>query len=383
MVGSKNMNPTKTMRRPVKTAVALLSFLALCGTGLSQNSEESPYDEFWNKVIIYENAENETMSKFAITGRLQADYHSFENDVDGSSDDDSQWRRLRLGFKASLLGGITLHSEANMNLNRPEPLYRNLTDTYLSWSTDSGMKFKVGKQSAPFTLHGSTSSKKLYTLERGKIARNIWFPNEYFTGASISGSRENWDYLAGIYSSDEGPEFDEAFDYGTFGLLSLTYNFEESDSFDESLVRFDFMVQEEDPLNQTPDHKNAFSIVTKLKKGKLNFWGDLSFSSGYGSQSDVWGIQLMPFYDFTDQLQGVFSYTHVESEDSQDVDVTRYERDLAGRGDQMQEYFVGINYFFYGHKLKWQNAFQYTEMDNLGTREYEGWGYTSGLRISW
>ena len=383
MVGSKNMNPTKTMRRPVKTAVALLSFLALCGTGFSQNSEESPYDEFWNKVVIYENAENETISKFAITGRLQADYHSFENDVDGSSDDDSQWRRLRLGFKASLLGGITLHSEANMNLNRPEPLYRNLTDTYLSWSTDSGMKFKVGKQSAPFTLHGSTSSKKLYTLERGKIARNIWFPNEYFTGASISGSRENWDYLAGIFSSEEGPEFDEAFDYGTFGLLSLTYNFEESDSFDESLVRFDFMVQEEDPLNQTPDHKNAFSIVTKLKKGKLNFWGDLSFSSGYGTQSDVWGIQLMPFYDFTDQLQGVFSYTHVESEDSQDVDVTRYERDLAGRGDQMQEYFVGINYFFYGHKLKWQNAIQYTEMDNLGTREYEGWGYTSGLRISW
>ena len=48
------------------------------------------------------------------------------------------------------------------------------------------MKVKVGKQSAPFTLHGSTSSKKLYTLERGKVARNIWFTNEYFTGASIS-----------------------------------------------------------------------------------------------------------------------------------------------------------------------------------------------------
>ena len=63
--------------------------------------------------------------------------------------------------------------------------------------------------------------------------------------------------------------------------------------------------------------------------------------------------------------------------------VTRYERDLAGRGDEMQEYFVGINYFFYGHKLKWQNAIQYTEMDNLGTEVYEGWGYTSGLRISW
>jgi phosphate-selective porin OprO and OprP len=349
----------------------------------SGNGQNSSYDEIWDKVVLYENKDSSVIQKFTLTGRLQADYHSFENDVDGSSDDDSQWRRFRFGFKAGLFGGVTLHSEANMNLNQPEPLYRNLTDTYLSWLTDTGIKIKVGKQSAPFTLHGSTSSKKLYTLERGKIARNIWFTNEYFTGASLSGSHENWDYLAGIYSSDEGPEFDEAFDYGTFGLFSIGYNFEESEYFDNSLLRFDLMMQEKDALNQTPEHKNAFSIVTKLKKGKLNFWGDLSFSNGYGSQSDVWGTQLMPFYDFTDKIQGVFSYTYVESKDALDVDVTRYERDLAGRGDEMKEYFFGVNYFFYGHKLKWQNAIQYSEMDNLGTKVYEGWGYTSGLRISW
>jgi phosphate-selective porin OprO/OprP len=349
----------------------------------SGNGQNSSYDEIWDKVVLYENKDSSVIQKFTLTGRLQADYHSFENDVDGSSDDDSQWRRFRFGFKAGLFGGVTLHSEANMNLNQPEPLYRNLTDTYLSWSTDTGIKIKVGKQSAPFTLHGSTSSKKLYTLERGKIARNIWFTNEYFTGASLSGSHENWDYLAGIYSSDEGPEFDEAFDYGTFGLFSIGYNFEESEYFDNFLLRFDLMMQEKDALNQTPEHKNAFSIVTKLKKGKLNFWGDLSFSNGYGSQSDVWGTQLMPFYDFTDKIQGVFSYTYVESKDALDVDVTRYERDLAGRGDEMKEYFFGVNYFFYGHKLKWQNAIQYSEMDNLGTKVYEGWGYTSGLRISW
>jgi phosphate-selective porin OprO/OprP len=335
---------------------------------LNAQENSAAYDKLWDKVVLFEGDENSIIDKFALTGRLQ---------------DDSQWRRFRFGFKMSLLDGITLHSEANMNLNQPEPLYRNLTDTYLSWSTDSGVKIKLGKQSAPFTLHGSTSSKKLYTLERGKIARNIWFTNEYFTGISFSGSRENWDYLAGIYSSDEGPEFDEAFDYGKFGLLSLGYNFEESEYFDNSLIRFDLMVQEKDSLSPTPDHKNAFSIVTKLNKDKFNFWGDLSFSNGYDSQSDVWGIQLMPFYDFSENFQGVFSYTYVESDDPLDVDVTRYERDLAGRGDEMSEYFFGINYFFFGHKLKWQNAFQYTEMDNLGSKVYEGWGYTSGLRISW
>ncbi|MBT7650595.1 MAG: hypothetical protein HN553_06445 [Opitutae bacterium] len=347
------------------------------------NGQNSSYDQVWDKVVLYENEESSVIQKFALTGRLQSDYHNFENDENGISEDDSQWRRFRFGFKAALFGGVTLHSEANMNLNQPEPLYRNLTDTYFSWSTGTGIKIKVGKQSAPFTLHGSTSSKKLYTLERGKIARNIWFGNEYFTGVSFSGKRDNWEYLAGVYSSDEGPEFDEAFDYGKFGLVSIGYNFEGSEYFDKSLLRFDLMMQETDALNQTPEHKNAFSIVTKLNKGKFNFWGDLSFSTGYGSQSDVWGTQLMPFYDFTDKIQGVFSYTYVESNGPLDIDVTRYERDLAGRGDEMQEYFFGINYFFNGHKLKWQNAIQYSQMDNLGIKVYEGWGYTSGLRISW
>jgi len=375
------MNSTKPIIRFIKYTHTFL-FISISSL-LNAQENSNAYDMLWDKVVLFEGDEKSIIDKFALTGRLQADYHSFENDINGLSEDDSQWRRFRFGFKMSLLDGITLHSEANMNLNQPEPLYRNLTDTYLSWSTDSGIKIKLGKQSAPFTLHGSTSSKKLYTLERGKIARNIWFTNEYFTGISFSGSRDNWDYLAGIYSSDEGPEFDEAFDYGKFGLLSLGYNFQESEYFDNSLIRFDLMVQEEDALSPTPDHKNAFSIVTKLNKGKFNFWGDLSFSNGYDSQSDVWGIQLMPFYDFSNKLQGVFSYTYVESDDPLDVDVTRYERDLAGRGDEMSEYFFGINYFFYGHKLKWQNAFQYTEMDNLGSKVYEGWGYTSGLRISW
>ena len=375
------MNSTNPIIRFVKYTHVFLFISIFSFLNAQENS--AAYDKLWDKVVLFEGDENSIIDKFALTGRLQADYHSFENDINGLSEDDSQWRRFRFGFKMSLLDGITLHSEANMNLNQPEPLYRNLTDTYLSWSTDSGVKIKLGKQSAPFTLHGSTSSKKLYTLERGKIARNIWFTNEYFTGISFSGRRENWDYLAGIYSSDEGPEFDEAFDYGKFGLLSLGYNFEESEYFDNSLIRFDLMVQEKDSLSPTPDHKNAFSIVTKLNKDKFNFWGDLSFSNGYDSQSDVWGIQLMPFYDFSENFQGVFSYTYVESDDPLDVDVTRYERDLAGRGDEMSEYFFGINYFFFGHKLKWQNAFQYTEMDNLGSKVYEGWGYTSGLRISW
>ncbi len=128
----------------------------------AQEDQESTFDKIWDNVVLYENDENSLMSKFLLTGRLQGEYHSFENDVSGEDYDDYDWRRFRFGFKATLFGDITLHSEADLGLeNRGRPLYNDLTDTYISWSTDNGMKFKLGKQSAPFTLDGSTSSKKL------------------------------------------------------------------------------------------------------------------------------------------------------------------------------------------------------------------------------
>ena len=188
--------------------------LLLALTSYAQNDETSTYDKIWDKVTLYENEENSLISKFWLTGRLQGEYHSFDNDVSGDDHEDYDWRRFRFGFKATLLGDITLHSEADLGLeNQGKPLYNNLTDTYFSWTTENGMKFKLGKQSTPFTLDGSTSSKKLHTLERSKIASNIWFGQEYFPGISLSGSKNEVDYFAGFYSSDNAPEFDHAFKY--------------------------------------------------------------------------------------------------------------------------------------------------------------------------
>jgi phosphate-selective porin OprO/OprP len=49
------------------------------------------------------------------------------------------------------------------------------------------------------------------------------------------------------------------------------------------------------------------------------------------------------------------------------------------------EFFAGINYYLYGHKLKWQNGVEYTTASNSGTNnhDYNGWGFTSAFRLSW
>ena len=356
----------------------------------AQEDQESTFDKIWDNVVLYENDENSLMSKFWLTGRLQGEYHSFENEVAPAIDhDDYDWRRFRFGFKATLFGDITLHSEADLGLeNRGRPLYNDLTDTYISWSTENGMKFKLGKQSAPFTLDGSTSSKKLHTLERSKIAGNIWFGQEYFPGISVSGSKDEIDYFAGFYSNDNKPEFDGAFKHGQFGILSVGKDYAANFDLEKSYLRLDFMFQEDDGNDDVEDFSDwnaAYSFVTKWENNDWYFWTDLSFADR--KDGDVWGIQLMPFYDITDKTQVIFCYTYLDSSGVNQLRASRWEDRLDRgeyRGDDLTEYFFGLNHFFYGHKLKWQNGLQYTELDQAdGSKEYEGWGFTTAFRISW
>jgi phosphate-selective porin OprO/OprP len=131
----------------------------------------------------------------------------------------------------------------------------------------------------------------------------------------------------------------------------------------------------------------AYSFVTKWENNDWYFWTDLSFADR--KDGDVWGIQLMPFYDITDKTQVIFCYTHLDSSGDDQLKASRWESRLpqdpkVGKGDDLTEYFFGLNHFFYGHKLKWQNGLQYTELDQAdGSKEYEGWGFTTAFRLSW
>ena len=367
-----------------RTTIAILLTIIFAGSAMGQDGKESDYDSVWNRAVFYDEPNSNTLKKFTFTGRLQGDYYNFD-DSGAGLESDFNWRRFRVGFKASLFEGLTLHSEADMNLNDPAPLYKKLTDSNLAWVSPGGMTIKVGRQSAPFTLDGATSSKKLYTLERSKISGNLGFPKEYFPGITFSGKRNNWEYLAGLFSSDHGPEFGEAFDYGRFALFSIGYNFKENLGMDNALIRLDYVNQEQDLTNKTPDHKNVASLVAKFEKGDFHLWTDLSLSDGFGSQNDLIGIQLMPFYDITDRTQVVFRYTYLKSSGGDSIRLSKYEKGLFGiKGNEAGEMFLGINHYLYGHKLKWQNGIQYTEMDReSGSEGYDGWGLTSGIRISW
>lgn len=370
------------MTPAVKTLIAVSLLLITTNPALAQSS----YDDLWSHFTLYDSQKEDGLVKsFALSGRLQAD--ATWADADEGEFDDLLWRRFRFGFKSELANDWVVQLEGDFDLNESAgDWYSRLTDAYIGWNPGNALDLRFLKHSAPFTLDGATSSKKLLTTERNNLTNNLWFTAEYFSGISASGELENGlSYRAGVFSGD--PDDEIGFQDGSyFTLTSLDWDFAAKMELTTAQVRVDYVYQDQDALNNTREFSRVVNLVSKWGNDSWGLWTDLSAGDGFADQSDIWGLVVMPFYNSTEQLQWVARYTFLDSKDVNGLRLGRYEREIvADKGDEYNELYVGVNYFFYGHKLKWQSGLQYGKMEDTiedGGR-YEGWGFTTGLRIYW
>lgn len=349
--------------------------------------EKSIYDRIWDHATLYKNAENPLIQELSIVGRSQFDWFYF--DAEQGQDDDWVVRRTRIGMRAKVLGEFIVHGEVDLNPQDADPLYNKLTDAYLQWAPSEAFKLTLGKHGAKFTLDGWTSSTQLYTIDRSNIANNFWFPEEYAPGVSISGDVGNWTYSLGWFSAGEAsPEFGD-FNAGSFLVVSGGYNFARAIGADKALLRLDYMYQDTDSTATfTRPNEQVASVNFSFEKDRLGFYTEVVGSQGDGSQSDLFGLQVLPtaYLNDTKTLQLALRYTFINSADDNGIRLARYEnRIVFGRGDQYNEIYGGLNWFLYGHKLKLQAGVQYTTMDDSANDggEYDGWGVTTALRIYW
>lgn len=356
--------------------------------GVSQASapaSESTYDKIWRFAEWYDDSSNPVVQRVLFSGRFQYEYAS----VNADQGDASEWnvRRMRLGPRVTLFRTITLHGEVEVNPQEADPFYMRLTDFYVRWTKSGRLALTVGKQGVPFTMDGSTSSKELLTIDRSNLANNMWFPQEYVPGVSVSGSREAWVYRAGVYSAGAANrEFGE-FSGGAFTLGVLGYNFAESLGSKDALLSVNYVYQHPDASNtftRQLEHIVSVNFAFEVDRGGLQT--DVTIGSGYLGQSDIWGLTAMPFVNATDKLQFVGRYTFLDSENPNGVRLARYESGVvSGRGDRYNELYLGANYYFYDHKLKLQTGVQFADMsDRAGDGgAYSGMSSVSGLRIGW
>jgi phosphate-selective porin OprO/OprP len=373
----------------------MIAATSLCGswTLAEEANQTSAYDSVWSKVSLFNDKEAAVLQKFALTGRLQGDAYSFKDDNNNELED-FVWRRFRFGFKATVFKDVTIHSEMDLDMNEADSgqwddFYSRLTDSYVEWTPCEGTELKVGKQSAGFTLDGATSSKMLIVPERSIVSENLWFPTEYFTGASASGELNGWSYNVGGFSASGEPEFGH-FNSGYFGLLSAGHKVGE-----KGILRLDYVYNdpEDDPDYGygTKKLEHIVALVHKQQLGeKSGVWADVAYGAGHSdfTQGDLLGIDIMPFYNISESFQLVMQYAGVfDLDNMSDVTMARYASRNVDKTkvETAHNLLLGFNWYLYGHKLKWQNAIEYNYGEKLATsgEDYNGYGITSALRISW
>ncbi len=392
----------------IAATLATLSLTASAGTDAALSSgktpvtepakESSPFDKIWGLATFYKSDTNPVVQKIAFTGRAQFDYSLVDGEgrLPGASrdsdleDDQFNTRRLRLGLKATVFENITLHVEGDFDPDADE-FYQRLTDAYLGWEPSKKFGIKIGRQSMPFTMDGNTSSKELLAMDRSVLTNNIWFTTEYLPGIAVSGDVDNLDYRAGVFSQGElNKEFGE-FNAGTTWLATIGYDFAEALSAKKARIGFDYVYNAEAPsspaLFTNRSLGNIGSVNFDYQNGDFGLRTDLAGGQGYLNQADIWGLTVMPYYNISKKLQVVARYTYLQSNGDNGLRLGGYEAETVSgaRGDEYQEGYLGLNYYLYGHKLKFQTGVQYASMKDSANDggKFDGVSLTAGLRISW
>ena len=346
---------------------------------------ESAYDRIWRFASVYRDDSNPVVQQVLFSGRYQQDFAAIS--ADQGSHDEWNVRRLRLGPRITLFRDFTLHTEIELNPQEADPLYVRFTDFYLEWSRSENLEITLGKHGVPFTMDGSTSSKELLTIDRSNLTNNFWFTYEYLPGVSVAGTADGWTYRVGMFSSGERTREFGKFNGGSFAIGFLGYDFGPRLGVDEAQLTGNYVYQEPDRNNTfTRQLEHVVSVNLNLAAERWGVRTDVSTASGYLGQSDLWGAMAMPYVNVTDKFQVVGRYTFLDSDGINGVRIARYESQVvSGRGDRYNEWYLGANYFFYGHKLKFQSGLQHASMDDRAADggAYSGTSWVNGLRISW
>jgi len=379
---------TRTYARlPLLVVLALLlsPFTVRAQNPGQATNNEDVYKKIWKFAEWYRNDQNSVVQSVLFTGRFQYEYASIH--ADQGTRNEWNIRRLRLGAKSRFFRTLTIHGEVELEPQEADPFYDRITDLYLEWSKSDRFALTVGKHSAEFTLDGSTSSKELLTIDRSTLTNNIWFTEEYFPGATVSGEHNDWQYRASVFSAGEKNREFGKFNGSFFTLASIGRNFAKRLAAKDATLRADYVYQDPHVSNTfTRELQHVVSVHLDFADDRWGLRSDVSAASGYFGQSDLWGVMIMPFYNVTPKFQIVGRETYVSSKDPNGVRLATYENTVVpGRGDRYQEIYLGANYFFYGHKLKLQSGVQWGDMNDRANDggAYSGFSWVTGLRVSW
>jgi phosphate-selective porin OprO and OprP len=379
------------MQRFGRIGLAAAAALLVAVSASAQSAAPTPpatpsiYDTIWKFADWYDNKSNPVVQRVLFSGRFHYDFAA----VDGNDDEITEWnvRRLRFGPRVTFFRDFLFHTEIEVNPQEHDPFYVRLTDAYVAWQKHPSAVITVGKQNVQFTQEGATSSRELLTIDRSNLANNIWFSQEYMPGVSVSGRSAPWNYRVGVYSAGAMNREFGTFTGDLFTMSTVGYDFAKKLSVREAALTGNYLYQHPDVDNTfTRRFEHIGSVHFRLEQGRWGLRTDVSTTKGYLGQRDLVAAMAMPFFNMTPKVQLVARYTFIDSDGVNGISLATYENRITpGRGDRYNEGYAGVNYYFYGHRLKLQSGVLIADMRDQANDggAFSGWSWTNGLRIGW
>ncbi|MEI6653165.1 MAG: porin [Verrucomicrobiota bacterium] len=361
----------------------------------------SAYDTLWSVPLLYKNEANPLLQELALQGHLQTQYASGSNGrghfgtydlSDKCTWDDVDVRRFRVGLRARVLGNWKLHTLFDIYPDLEPRIYKGIAEAYISYAPCDAFNISLGKAELKFTREQEYSSRDHLPFERSQIV-NQFYGGE-LTGMWVSGKGigGGWLYELGAYGNDRRDEWSE-FNAGAIVLAKLGYNYSKASGLDFAQAAIHYLHNTEPGYFvhgcsvPSPSYSDCIALSNDLTNGRLSLVTELFWGDGAMGRPDIYAFTAMPTcYLVPTKLQLVTTFQFAGSHDPNGVCLpTRYEALAPGTGDKAGDaYFAGyagLNYYFYGQKLKVMSGVKYTHLDGgPGGGNSNGWTWLAGLR---
>lgn len=363
-------------------------------------AEGSAYDRLWSVPVLYKNEDNPLLQELAFQAQLQTQYVT-GSDGSGSfgtydRPDSCNWgnievRRFRFGMRARLFHSIKLHTLWDLYPDLSPRIYQRTAETYISYDHSDAFNLSAGKVELKFTREQEISSRDLLTFERTQLVNQVY--GGELTGAWLSGKKiaGGWGYEAGVYSNDRVDEWSQ-FNGGAMVLAKIRYDYANLSGLDLALAELQYIHNTEPgyvtPGNlASPPYSDGISISNSISQGRFGLQTEAIWADGTLGYADVWGISALPTWSFTEKLQAVGLVEYASSRGSDGIFLpARYEGCSSTaettRGDSWASCYAGLNYYFYGQKLKAMSGVKYAHLGgDSGGDDFNGWSWLAGMRM--
>ncbi len=353
----------------------------------ADRAEMSFADKLWMLPVLHRNEESRFIQEFRFTGRYHGQYAA----VRAKQGDFEGWenRRVRGGLRVDFLDDFRFRTQFRSKDEDAVTGNPVLEDLWVAWRPGEEFVLKLGQFKPLWSYTWGISSDLLRTFERTQFVDQ--FRPRRALGAGISGEvgDSGWGLAGFSGNTEDGPSSDDGYFLvanaggDAAGLI---------EGVDRLRWRLDYLYNNDsDRFGGDRNYRHGIAASLLGENGRWSGLIDVGFLTGLqgaSGEGNAFGVSVLPSYDLIeDRLQLVTRYEYSRASNDALSLKSRYERELPGldkaQGNRYHAVYAGLQWFLRGDQFKVLSGAEWARMrDSAGSAVFEGWTFTSGVRIS-